>query len=71
MACVIPLSVPTDAMHGDEGKTAQQAGNLPAMVHKNYKGLMTKKDGQAWFAVKPAKTSGNIIPLPVPATAAT
>jgi len=52
------------AMHGDEGRTAQQAGNSPAMVHKNYKGLMTKKDGEAWFAVAPAK-AGNVISLPV------
>jgi hypothetical protein len=34
------------------------------MVHKNYKGLMTKKDGEAWFAVAPAK-AGNVISLPV------
>jgi integrase len=51
------------AMHGDEGRTAQQAGNSPAMVHKNYKGLMTKKDGEAWFAVAPAQAA-NVIPLP-------
>jgi integrase len=53
------------AMHGDEGKTAQQAGNSPAMVHKNYKGLMTKKDGASWFAVKPAESAANIIAMPV------
>ena len=52
------------AMHGDEGRTAQQAGNSPAIVHKNYKGLMTKKDGEAWFAVAPAQPA-NVIPLPV------
>jgi hypothetical protein len=33
------------------------------MVHKNYKGLMTKKDGEAWFAVAPAQAA-NVIPLP-------
>ena len=33
------------------------------MVHKNYKGLMTKKDGEAWFAVAPAQAV-NVIPLP-------
>jgi integrase len=51
------------AMHGDEGRTAQQAGNSPAMVHKNYKGLMTKNDGAAWFAVVPAQPA-NVIPIP-------
>ena len=50
------------ALHSDEGRTAQQAGNSPAMVHKNYKGLMTKKDGKAWFAVAPAQAA-NVIPL--------
>ncbi|MCX6925949.1 MAG: hypothetical protein NT154_22495, partial [Verrucomicrobia bacterium] len=54
------------AMHGDEGRTAQQAGNSPAMVHKNYKGLVTKKDGEAWFAVAPAQAA-NIIPMPTTA----
>jgi hypothetical protein len=33
------------------------------MVHKNYRGLMTKKDGEAWFAVAPAQAA-NVIPLP-------
>ena len=37
------------AAHSDEGLTAAQAGNSPAIVHRNYKGLMTKKDGEAWF----------------------
>ena len=56
------------AMHGDEGRTAQQAGNSPAMVHKNYKGLMTKQDGEAWFAVAPAQAA-NVIPFAVGTTA--
>jgi len=41
------------AVHADEGLTSMQAGNSPAVVHKNYKGLMTKKEGEAWFAVSP------------------
>lgn len=52
------------ALHGDEGKTSQQAGNSPQMVHKNYKGLLTKKAGEAWFGVKPTK-AGNILSLAV------
>jgi integrase len=55
------------AMHGDEGRTAQQAGNSPAMVHKNYKGLLSRADGENWFAVKPATSPENIITLPVTA----
>ena len=52
-------------LHG-ENWTAQQAGNSPGMIHSHYKGLATKKEAEAWFAVKPAKpaASGKIITLP-------
>ncbi len=41
------------ALYSNEGQTAAQAGNSPTMVHKNYKGLMTKADGEAWFNITP------------------
>lgn len=50
------------ALHADEGLTAKQAGNSPAMVHKNYKGLATAKEAEAWFAVAPARAA-NVIHL--------
>ena len=50
------------ALYSDEGLTSKEAGNSPDMVHKNYKGLMTKKDGEAWFGVAPARP-GNVITL--------
>ena len=50
------------AMHADEGLTAKLAGNSPQMVHKNYKGLLTRQQGEAWFAVSPAQP-GNVIAL--------
>jgi len=50
------------AVHADEGMTSMQAGNSPAVVHKNYKGLMTKKEGEAWFRRGPS-AAGNLIPL--------
>ena len=56
------------ALHADEGLTAKEAGNSPAMVHSNYKGLMTKADGVAWFAVAPAQAA-NVIPLTAKAVA--
>ncbi|MGO9202444.1 MAG: hypothetical protein ACLQM8_18115 [Limisphaerales bacterium] len=49
--------------------TAQQAGNSPAMVHKNYKGLLTRKQAEQWFAVAPARPA-NVITLPAAPTAA-
>jgi integrase len=53
------------AQTGNENLTAQQAGNSPAMVHAHYKGLVTRKEAQVWFAVKPVKvkTAENIIQL--------
>jgi integrase len=50
------------ALHANENLTAQQAGNSPGMIHSHYKGLATKKEAQAWFAVKPAKQD-NVVPL--------
>jgi hypothetical protein len=50
------------AVHADEGLTSMQAGNSPAVVHKNYKGLMTKKEGEAWFNVRPENPS-NVLHL--------
>lgn len=51
------------ALHSNENLTAAQAGNSPGMVHSHYKGLATRKEAQAWFAVKPAKSQDNIIQL--------
>ena len=50
------------ALHGNENATALQAGNSPAMLHGNYKGLATKKEAEAWFAMAPA-LAANVIPL--------
>jgi integrase len=50
-------------LHGGDW-TAKQAGNSPSMIHGHYKGLAMKKESQAWFAVKPAKSGRSIIPLP-------
>jgi integrase len=54
------------AAYSNEGLTAAQAGNSPAMVHGHYKGLATRAEAEAWFAVAPAKAA-NIIPLRVAA----
>ena len=43
------------ALHTNENLTAQQAGNSPAMIHQQYKGLVTKADAEKWFAVMPPK----------------
>ena len=43
------------ALYADENKTAQQAGNSPAMIHAHYKGLATKDEAKKWFSVFPTK----------------
>lgn len=50
------------AMHGNENATAQQAGNSPAMIHSHYKGLATKTEAEAWFAVAPQQAD-NVIQM--------
>ena len=52
------------AVYSDEGLTAAQAGNSPQLIHAHYKGLLTKAEGKAWFAVRPARTPAAIIEVP-------
>ena len=49
------------AKHSDEGYTGQQGGTSPSMIHKHYKGLMTKPEGEAWFAVAPVQPTSIIM----------
>jgi integrase len=51
------------ALYQNENVTAAEAGNSPGVIHKNYKGMLTKAEGQRWFNVAPA-TAENVIPLP-------
>lgn len=41
------------ALYSNEGLTAAQAGNSPAMVHRHYKGLATVTEAKKWFAIAP------------------
>ncbi len=55
------------ALHSNENLTATQAGNSPGMIHSNYKGICTKAEGAAWFAVGPPKPAENLIQMPASA----
>lgn len=50
------------SLNSNENLTSAQAGNSPAMIHGCYKGLATKKQGEAWFAVAPVREE-NVISL--------
>ncbi|MSU21629.1 MAG: hypothetical protein EXS30_09570 [Pedosphaera sp.] len=53
------------AAHSNENLTSALAGNSPAMIHSNYKGLATKAEAEKWFNVTPSKAVQNVIPLPL------
>jgi integrase len=46
------------AFYENEGKTAAWAGNSPVMVHKHYKGLVTRKDAEQFWNIYPKPQSG-------------
>jgi integrase len=41
------------AQHEHEGKTASWAGNSPTMVHRHYKGLVSKETAKAFWSIAP------------------
>jgi integrase/recombinase XerD len=46
-----------------EGETATWAGNSVAMVHKHYKGLVSKDDTRAFWKIEPSTKAENIVKL--------
>jgi integrase len=49
------------AQTGNVAETALEAGNSPAIVHKHYRELVAKEDGERWFGITPgiaAKLAG-------------
>lgn len=50
------------ALHSNENLTAAEAGNSPAMIHAHYRGLATKKEAEAWFAVSPTRPA-NVVAM--------
>ncbi len=61
--CSYQLAVTRDA-----ARVANEAGNSPAMLHKNYKALVTEAQGKDWFSILPA-LADDVIPLPLAVSA--
>ena len=57
------------AQTGDAGRVAGECGNSAAVIHRHYRELVKPADAQRWFDVKPAEAPGNVLPMPVAATA--
>ncbi len=56
------------AVHQNEGKTALWGGTSPGVVHKYYKGLLTKKQAKEFWGIKPPKEKENVIQFPAKAS---
>ena len=48
------------ARTGNVAETALEAGNSPAIVHRHYRELVAKADGELWFSVRPGEISGEV-----------
>ncbi len=44
-------------------QVAMEAGHGQAVLHRHYKALVTPTEAKAWFALRPGKGSGKIIPF--------
>ncbi len=44
------------AILGDVAKVAEETGNSPQMIRENYLELVTPKEAEAWFSIKPLHT---------------
>ena len=51
----------------DENLTALEAGHSTAMLHKNYKGLVSPKAAKEWWSIMPLPADrGNVLAMPLP-----
>lgn len=50
------------ALHAHEGRLAEIMGNSPSVIQKHYKGLVSVKEGERYFAIMPTP-AGEIVPI--------
>jgi integrase len=53
----------------DVPAVALECGNSPAVIFSSYRALASEAEGKAWFDVKPPQQPGNVVVMPVQATA--
>ena len=53
----------------DAGRVAGKLGNSAAVVHKHYRELVKPDAAAKWFALQPAATPANVVPMPTTAAA--
>ncbi len=56
------------AQTGNVAEVSLEAGNSPAIVHRHYRALVAKTDGEHWFGLTPqaVKDFGHSAPIPPP-----
>jgi integrase len=49
------------AATGEVDRTALEAGTSARMIHKHYRELVTKEEGEDWFSISPTNESGKVV----------
>lgn len=52
------------AITADLARVAAEMGNSPAIINEHYRALVTEAEGKAWFALRPAVTGADVVPMP-------
>ena len=47
----------------NENQVALEAGNSPAMIHRHYKALVTQREADRWFGLRPDNQQGRLIAM--------
>jgi len=51
------------AQTSDAGRVAGELGNTAKVVHKHYKALVSAKEAEKWFSIRPDSALKNVIKL--------
>jgi integrase len=53
----------TYAISQDAVRVSAMLGNSPDVLHRHYRGLVTKADAERFFALRPDSTAANVVPM--------